>query len=562
MKAVDHLWVGLSTGNYCRAIFLQSLIVSWRTMNQSVYRKVGAATLIMMASIFLSRVIGVLRESVLAALGGAGTAVDAYKAAFILPEILNHIVASGYFSVAFIPIFTGYIANDDSDGGWRIFSTILSVFGSLLILLVATAMVFAPQLMEVLTPGRSDPEFFSMAVRMTRILLPAQLFFFAGGMFMAVQFAEGRFFLPALSGLVYNAGIIAGGILLNTRLGVEGFAWGALAGALVGNFWIQMMGAKQVGLRIRLIFDWRHPDLRRYILLTLPLMLGLTMTFSTEIFSKFFGSFLPEGAIAHIDFAWRIMLMLVAFFGQAVGVASFPFLARLAAEKKWAEMNRLFNNTLRYLALVIPASLLVFVVRHEIIRILFERGDFTAADTRATALALAGMSIGAVAFAAQTVVNRGFYAMQNTLLPAIFGSIAVVLSLPFYWIGLKAMGTLGIGLAISFSALIQVLILFFAWNRKSANIESGSVYRFYAKSVLVSLPVAAILLLLQGRLLQWVDSATFAGSAVIIVIQTIAFMLLMAVATWLFKIEEVRVLWRKATARVPGVKAMKMKAGR
>ena len=332
-------------------------------MGGSLYRKVGVAAAIMMASIFLSRVLGVLRESVLAALCGAGTAVDAYKAAFVLPEILNHITASGFFAITFIPIFSKYLAQQDEAGAWRIFSIILSIFGLALGLLIAAAMLLAPELMALLTPGRPDPLFQAMAVRMTRILLPAQLFFFVGGILMATQYARAQFVKPALAPLIYNLGIIVGGVALAKPLGVEGFAWGALGGALIGHFVLQILGGGRQGMHFSLVFDWRHPDVRRYLLLTLPLMLGLTMTFSTEIFSKFFGSYLPAGAITHIDFAWRIILMLVGFFGQAVGVAAYPFLARLAAEKRLDEMNRLFNNTLRYLALVIPVSLLVFVVR-------------------------------------------------------------------------------------------------------------------------------------------------------------------------------------------------------
>jgi putative peptidoglycan lipid II flippase len=521
-------------------------------MSRNVYRKVGLAALIMMSSIFLSRLLGVLRESFLAALCGAGTAVDAYKTAFILPEILNHIAASGFFSITFIPIFARYLAEKDEAGGWRILSVILTVFGALLCVLILTAMLMAPELMALLAPGRPDPLFQAMAVRMTRILLPAQLFFFIGGIFMAVQFARERFFLPALAPLIYNLSIIAGGAALASRFGVEGFAWGALAGALIGHFCLQLFGVKKLGLRFRPAFDWRHPDLRRYVLLTLPLMFGLTMTFSTEIFQKVFGSFLPEGAITHVDFAWRIILMLVGFFGQAVGVAAYPFLARMASEKRWDEMNRLFNNTLRYLALVIPVSFLVFVLRHEIVRVLFERWQFSAADTRATALALAGMVVGAFAFSAQTVVNRGFYAMQNTLLPAVYGSIAVVLSLPLYWVGLRTLGVLGIGLAISCSALAQVLVLFAIWNHRSHNTDSGAVYRFYGRMLLAALPITGVLMLTQRQLLQWIAHESLFGSIAVIVVQSALFLILMAGAARIFNIEEARQLWRKITSRLPG----------
>lgn len=517
--------------------------------NKSTYGKIGVATLIMMASIFLSRVLGVLRETTIATICGANAAVDAYKVSFVLPEILNHVLASGFLSITFIPIFSRYLAEKDEPGGWHIFSVILTVFGLLLIGLIAVSMLLAPQFVPLLASGRQDPEFLSMAVRMTRIILPAQLFFFGGGMLMAVQFAKESFVLPALAPLIYNFCIIMGGILLGPRLGVEGFSWGVLSGAFAGNFLIQFIGARKLKMRFQFRFEIRHPDLRRYVLLTLPLMLGLTMTFSTEIFSKFFGSFLPSGSIAWIDFAWRIVMMLVAFFGQAVGVASYPFLARLAAENRLDDMNRLFNDTLRYLALVVPVSVLVWVLRHEIVRILFEHGRFTPSDTRMTALALSGMLVGAAAFTAQTVVNRGFYALQNTLLPALYGTATVMLSLPLYWVGLKFLGVLGIGLAISFSALIQVLVLYSVWNRRSRNIESRRVYGFFGKVILISLPLGIILEVTHRLLAAYLNPALFLGSIGLMVMITALFLLCAALITWWLNIKEVRHLWDKITAR-------------
>ncbi|MBT8340664.1 MAG: murein biosynthesis integral membrane protein MurJ [Desulfatitalea sp.] len=520
-------------------------------MKAGVGRKVGVATLIMMGSILVSRVLGMLRESVLAALVGAGASVDAYKAAFVLPEILNHILASGFFSVSFIPIFMKYLAGDDEEGGWRLFSTLITVLGAAMVLLVIGSWVAAPQLVKLLVHGRSsDPAFMVMTLRMTRIILPAQLFFFCGGLLMAVQFAKERFLMPALSGLCYNLSIILVGVMMTPWLGIEAFAWGALVGAGLGSFCIQWYGARKVGMRFTPLFDWRHPDLRRYIRLTLPLMFGLTMTFSTEVFSKFFGSFLPAGGIAHVDYAWRIVLALVGFSGQALGVASFPFLARMAAERRFEEMNRLFNSTMRYMALVIPMAVLIFVVRHEVVHVIFERGRFTGEDTRATALALAGMLVGTVAFAAQTVVNRGFYAMQNTLLPALYGSAAVALSLPIYWVGLNYWGVLGIGLAISFSALVQVQVLFAVWNRKSRNRGSVGVYRFFVKIMLLCLPVAALLLLAQHLLQGWVGPPSLLTSFAIIAAQGGLFLLLMAALTWCFDITEVKIVWQKIVARI------------
>jgi murein biosynthesis integral membrane protein MurJ len=257
----------------------------------------------MMASIFLSRLTGVAREMVLAALAGAGTAVDAYRVAFILPEILNHILASGFLSVTFIPIFTHYLAAEREAESWSVFSLIMNVFGLGLAAAIGVACLFAPELVVLLAPGLPEGSVFDSAVRMTRIIIPAQFFFFSGGLFMAVQFARERFLIPALAPLIYNLGIILGGVLLGPRLGIEGFAWGVLGGAFLGNFAVQYFGARQIGMRWGVVSNLRHPDLKRYILLTLPLMVGLSMTFSTEIFMRFFGSFLPAGSIAFLSIA-------------------------------------------------------------------------------------------------------------------------------------------------------------------------------------------------------------------------------------------------------------------
>lgn len=502
----------------------------------------------MMASVFLSRVIGYVREATIAATAGTGMPVEAYKTGFVLPEILNHVLASGFLSITFIPIFSRYLADGDEAGGWYTFSNILTVFGSLLMLLVFGALWATPFLIPLIAPGRNDPEFLAMTVRMSRILLPAQLFFFSGGLFMAVQFAKKRFFLPALSPLIYNLGIIAGGLLLGPWLGMEGFAWGALAGALAGSFGLQLAGARKAGMRFVPSFALRHPDLRRYILLTLPLAVGMTMTFSVEIFSKFFGSFLEPRAIAWIDYAWRIIMMLVGFFGQAIGVASFPFLATLAAQNRIAEMNQLFNSTLRYLALVVPVAVLMMVCRREIVQVLFERYQFSHHDTRMTALALAGMLIGAAAFSAQTVVNRGFYAIQNTLTPAVYGTLSVIACLPLYWFATRYFGVLGFGVAVSVSAFAQVGLLFSVWNRRSANRQARHVYRFFAKILLLSLFMGIVLDRVYRIVYMLIQPHSVISSLTVVTLMSLFFILLFALFSHLFKIEEVRHLSRRLAA--------------
>ena len=507
-----------------------------------MYKKVGIASMIMMASIFLSRLIGVFREIAVAYVGGADAPVDAYQVAFVIPEILNHVVASGFLSVTFIPIFTRHLTQHREDQGWEIFSIVLTGFGVGLILLIASACMWADPLISVLAPGITTPEIKAQAVRMTRIIMPAQFFFFSGGLFMAVQFAKERFLIPALAPLIYNLGIITGGLVFAEPLGMEGFAWGVLAGAFLGNFVLQYWGARRIGMVLRPGLNLTHPDFIAYLRLTLPLMVGLTMMFSTEIFFKFFGSYLPAGGIAGLNYALRIMLLLVALFGQAVGVASFPYMAQLVAKERLDELNRMINDTLRYMTVVIPFSVLLMVLRKEVVLILFQRGRFDPAATVLTSEALLFLLAGAFAFASQAVVVRGFYATQNTLLPAVYGTVGVVISVPAYLAGLHLWGINGVAMAISISVLIQVVVLYAVWNHRSGNRDSQRVYRSFMRMLMVSILIGLVLQGFKSVLGYGLDSTGFHGALATCILIGIVFVVLLVAGAYRFDIQEVKYL--------------------
>jgi putative peptidoglycan lipid II flippase len=320
---------------------------------------------------------------------------------------------------------------------------------------------------------------------------------------------------------------------------MEGFAWGVLIGAFAGNLFVQFFGARTAGLKYLPIFDLRHPDLKKYVLLTLPLMIGLTMTFSSEFFFRLFGSYLAEGSIAVLNFGLRIMLILVGVFGQAVGIASFPYMARLVAEKKMDEMNRLLNSTLRYLALVIPFSVLIMVLRSEVVRLIFQHGRFDAGATALTADVLIYFMVGAFAFAAYTVVIRGYFASQNTFFPAIFGSVAVLLSIPLYLMGMNLLDVRGVALAVSLSGIFQVSVLYALWNKRSQNTEGRGVFIFYAKMMLLAAVIGIFLEWFKSAALSWLDSTTLSGSLMVCILTSIVFGCILLSSGYVLKIQEV-----------------------
>jgi putative peptidoglycan lipid II flippase len=270
------------------------------------------------------------------------------------------------------------------------------------------------------------------------------------------------------------------------------------------------------------------------------------MTFSTEFLFRFFGSYLPPGSIAVLNFSLRVMLILVGVFGQAVGTASFPTMARLAAEGELGELNRLLNGTLRYLALVIPCSVLLMVLSPEVVRILFQHGRFDAVAARETADVLVWFLAGAFAFAAYTVVVRGYFALRNTLFPAVFGTVTVLLSLPLYPAGIAWMGARGVALAVSVSGVLQVGALFALWNRRSRNPGQTQVLRHYAKMGLLALPLAPLLAGARRLISAGVSPETLGGSFALCAGVGLLFLALMLLAGRVLKIGEINELARRA----------------
>ncbi|MBN1758686.1 MAG: murein biosynthesis integral membrane protein MurJ [Chitinispirillaceae bacterium] len=438
-------------------------------------QSLSIAALIMMGSVLLSRVIGLFREMILADYGGTSYEMDAYVTSFIIPELLNHFLAGGFLSITFIPIFQKHLVNNREDLAWRSFSN-LFIIGTMVFGIIIPITVFlVPGILKLLGPQINDPQSFPLTVRLTRIILPAQLLFYWGALLSAVQMAQKKFFLPALAPLGYNLGIILGGILFGTRYGIEGFAWGVVGGAFFGNFLLQIPGAISCGMRLTAVCDFRDPDLYIYIKKTLPLILGLGMTFSNEIFFRYFGSYLPEGATSSVNYALRTTMMLVAMFGQASGVAFYPFMTKLAAERKFAEMEQLLHSVLKKIALyLLPLSAVFFVLAQPIIVLLYQRGRFNFQSSIETTAVFTVYLTGAFSFSAYFIVARAFYAMQNMILPMLTSTVMALITVPMYFLFSRFFGARGIALAAVAGSFLQCGILYGIWAKRHG---SGSMVR-------------------------------------------------------------------------------------
>lgn len=459
--------------------------------------------------VLLSRLLGFVRDALIAAQFGRNHVTDAYFYAFTLPDTLWMWVAGGAFYAAYVPVITEYFTHGDEKGAWKTFSVIATFLFCALSVAIPLCWIFArPILQYVLAPNFPDAAYvegfghvkpLSMAVEMTRIVLPAQYCFFLGTLMMGMQQARRQFFLPAVGPVVYNLGIILGGLLLSPFLGIAGFAWGALSGALVGNLMLQIWGVRRLGVRFRPSLELRFDGVRRVGKLVLPVIFGVSLPQATAIVNGMFVAWL-DGAKSILEYSNRLMQLPLGIFGQAIGIAVLPTLSQQAAR---ADARR-FRETLAYgvqlaLFLTVPASALLMVLAAPLITLVFQRGSFTAADTAHAAPALVLYTVGVAAWSTQAVVARAFYARNDTWTPVLAGTFVTFLIFiplnflfrPLFHVEGTPLATRGPALAASLAAIANVLILLLFARKRFGGILGGKIVASLARTVIASLALAA-----------------------------------------------------------------------
>ena len=511
----------------------------------SLTRRIAQSTGIVMAGVLASRLLGFFREWTVAHQVGSNAITDSYYAAFTLPDFLNYLVAAGSLSLTFIPVFAQYVAEDREEEGWRVFSTVICVMGLALVALVALAEILTPQLATLIAPGFGPAEK-ARLIFLTRLMLPAQICFYLGGILSAVQYAKAQFVVPSLAPLIYNLGVILGGVFLSPKIGIMGFAVGVLAGATTGNFLLQVYGSRRAGARFRPNFDIRHPGFRLFLKLAIPIMLALSLSFADDWIVRWFGSYLQPASITWLSYSKTLMRVPLGVVGQAVGVASFPVLAQLYSQKKFEEFNNTLNATLKGLTLLlVPVSALTIAQSSALVYLVFSHTRLRGPDFEATASTLALFSVGMFAWGAQNILARGFYATQDTLTPAVVGTALTFLNLPVYWLLVRRAQHLGLAMASSLGIIVYTIVLFALLNRLTANREAGSLLVFFAKIA----AAAALGGLACFELLTWLETRiawrTTHGAFVVLVLASLAGLLLTAAAAKLLRVRELDTYLKK-----------------
>lgn len=451
----------------------------------------GLASLILAGSVLLSRLMGLVRYKVISYLYGATPDTDIYFAAFVIPDFINYLLAGGYFSITMIPLLSKVFSENNDEDAWNFFSAVFNWVSLAILAFTVVGWIFAPELTALSAPGFS-PEQNARLAHFTRIILPAQAFFLPGACFTALLYQRKQFIAPALTPLLYNGGIIIGGVLfyyISPESGMEGFCWGVLAGAGVGSLALPYFAARSGGLKINLKF--RHPLLKRFAILALPLMLGQSIVALDEQLLRVFGSMSGEGAVSLLSYAQKIMQVPVAVLAQAAGAASYPFLATLAAKGQEEEFSATLGKSLRNtLLLIFPVCFLMMLTAEPIIRIIFEQGRFS--STSECALLLQIMLFSVPFWGVQQLLGRAFYARQDTITPAVIGTIATALTIGVYWQGAVHFGAKGVAFATSTALFLYTTGLTGRWIYKYGSGAlrpiAKTVFKGLLSSALATLP--------------------------------------------------------------------------
>jgi putative peptidoglycan lipid II flippase len=516
-----------------------------RQTTSALGRKIAQSTGIVMASVLLSRVLGFFREWTVAHKIGATAVTDSYYAAFTLPDFVNYLVAAGSLAVTFIPVFSKYLADDDEDEGWRVFSIVTTFMGLLLLVFVGLAEVYAQHVVSLLAPG-FGPEEKARVVFLTRVMLPAQFFFCMHGLLAAVQYAKGRFAVPQLAPLVYNTFIILGGVLLASRIGITGFAVGVLAGAFVGNFMLQIYGAVRVGAKFTPSLNLRHPGFIMFVKLAIPIMLALSLSFTDDWVIRWFGSYLQPASITWLTYAKTLMRVPLGIVGQAIGVAAFPVLAHLYSEGRLDEMNRMLHNTMKGLILMlVPIAALTMAESRPLVHLVFSHTRLREPDLNATAATLVLFSLGMFGWGAQNILSRGFYATRDTITPAVVGTAMTFATLPLYWLFVRHAQHLGLALASSVGITVYTILLFVLLFRRTRDRQAGELLWFAAKIMLASAVGGTASWKFSNWLGAHIAWRTMHGAFVDVCIVSSVGIALTALCIWILRVPELTMYVRR-----------------
>lgn len=447
----------------------------------------------------LSRVLGFVRDLVIALFMGAGLGADAFFVAFRIPNLLRRLFAEGALSAAFIPTYVETLQKEGKREGERLACIIFTFASIVLALVTVLGIVLSPWLVRIIAPGfYAIPDKFQLTVDLNRVMFPYIFFISLVALASGVLNSLGRFAAPAAAPIILNVSMITSVGIFCTYCGVEPYvalAWGVVAAGIL-QLLLQIPFMAREGIRIRPNLNFRHPALKKMGVLFVPAAFGGAVYQINVMIGTILASLLPAGGVSYLYYADRIVELPLGMFAIALGTAVLPSMSRQAANGDMPALTHSVSFSLRLIAFfTIPASVALILLREPIIGVLFQRGRFTWLDTQGTADALLYYTVGLWAFSGLKVVTQAFFSLKDTKTPVWISMGAVVVN---FVAGILLMGPMaqgGLALATSLAAAFNVLVLFLILVRRLGGFPTSDLASSLARILVASLLMGVILVL-------------------------------------------------------------------
>ena len=530
-------------------------------------RQIARSTVVVMLAFGAAKVISLFQTLVIAQAFGVGSQLDAYVAANRIPELIVIFISGGALTHAFIPVFSGFLAQGDTDAAWELSSHLINTIFTLALILSAAVFVMAPWLVaNAVAPG-FDPATARNTVEMMRILLLGTIIFSVSGIFSGILNSHRHFLLPALAPVMYDIGILVGVVFLLPIYGIHGIALGAVLGAAM-HLSIQLPGLVMYKMKWKRGLGLRNPVLWRVIRLMLPRIAGLGVFSLNFLIMNNIASRLGPGSVSALDWGWRLMQIPQTLIGTAMGIVIFPTLAALSEVNDFDGKRGAMSGALRFILISsIPAAIGLIVLGQPLISLL-ERGAF---DSSASALVYSTLSmftLGLVVHSALEVIARSFYADKDTLTPlfAALGGALVNLVLAFILSDVRTVdasafqnsvsaafptmaypletGSIsGLALANSFGVMFEVFTLLYILRRRWHGIQENALAQTLVKTLVASLIMAAVIIIVDTFWQTSGASSSLLSAIVRLTVATVIGLTVFIAAAIALKMQELSELW-------------------
>lgn len=500
----------------------------------------------------ISRILGFVRDISVSSMFGISWQADAYTAAFTIPDLIYFALVGGGLSSAFIPVFSSYLATERDEDAHIMASTILNIVAIVSLVLIAIGILFTPQLIDVMVKFNHEnaAEATALTIVLTRIMFAQCFFMCLAGISQGILQCYKEFTVPALGAVVYNIAIIVIGLLLARHISIMGFTIGVVVGAAL-NLLLQIRSMRQYGFSYQWKINLHHPGVKKFFLLFLPVVLGLSMNELNLLVSQRLASGLGDGVVYALKQAQRIMMLPVGIFAAAIGLSVFPTMTSHVARGELKEYKQNLTMGLRTVIFItLPASVGLIALSHPVVRAMYQQGAVTTYQIELVSVILVYYCIGVVGYGAQQILNRGFYAVQDTKSPVLINVFVLLFNIVISILLVGPFTYRGLALAYSLSGLLSMLVLGVALRFKIGQYGGKALMKSALQSVFASLVMGLAVYAAANGLEQVLDMSSKLMQVLQVGIGIVLGVIVYAVMAIVMRMEEAQQVLRIAKRKL------------